>query len=66
MKIERSIVAITGAGGGLGAAMAQRLARQGARLALIDFRAEALEELKSELSLPEQDCLVLQLSLIHI
>ena len=60
MKIERSIVAITGAGGGLGAAMAQRLARQGARLALIDFRAEALEELKSELSLPEQDCLVLQ------
>jgi 3-oxoacyl-[acyl-carrier protein] reductase len=60
MKTERSIVAITGAGGGLGAAMAQRLARQGARLALIDFRAEALEELKSELALPRDDCLVLQ------
>ena len=60
MKIERSIVAITGAGGGLGAAMAQRLARQGARLALIDFRADALEELKSELALRQEDCLVLQ------
>jgi len=60
MKIERSIVAITGAGGGLGAAMAQRLGRQGARLALIDFRPDALEELKSELALPEEDCLVLQ------
>jgi 3-oxoacyl-[acyl-carrier protein] reductase len=60
MKIERSIVAITGAGGGLGAAMAQRLARQGARLALIDFRADALEELKAELALPGEDCLVLQ------
>lgn len=55
MKIERSIVAITGAGGGLGAAMAQRLGRQGARLALIDFRPDALEELKSELALPEED-----------
>jgi hypothetical protein len=41
MKIERSIIAITGAGGGLGAAMAQRLAGQGARLALIDFRPDA-------------------------
>ena len=60
MKIERSIVAITGAGGGLGAAMAVRLARQGARLALIDFNPELLDELKSGLSLPVQDCLALQ------
>ena len=41
MKTDRSIVAITGAGGGLGAAMATRLARQGARLALIDFRLDS-------------------------
>jgi 3-oxoacyl-[acyl-carrier protein] reductase len=60
MKIERSIIAITGAGGGLGAAMAARLARQGARLALIDFHPELLDELKSGLSLPAQDCLALQ------
>ena len=60
MKMKRSIVAITGAGGGLGVAMAQRLARQGARLALIDFRADVLENLNAKLALPEQDCLVLQ------
>lgn len=53
MKIERSIVAITGAGGGLGAAMAERLARQGARLALIDFRQDLLDKLKAGLSLPD-------------
>ena len=60
MKMDRSIVAITGAGGGLGAAMATRLARQGARLALIDFRLDTLEDLRAELALPEDDCLVLQ------
>ena len=60
MKTDRSIVAITGAGGGLGAAMATRLARQGARLALIDFRLDTLEDLRAALALPEDDCLVLQ------
>ena len=30
MNVERSIIAITGAGGGLGQAMARRLARAGA------------------------------------
>ena len=60
MKIERSIVAITGAGGGLGAAMAERLAKQGARLALIDFRTDALENLKQTLALPQEDCMLLQ------
>jgi 3-oxoacyl-[acyl-carrier protein] reductase len=59
MKLERSIVAITGAGGGLGAAMARRLAGQGARLALLDFRTDTLESLKSELGLPDEDCLAL-------
>ena len=57
MKIERSTFAITGAAGGLGAAMARRLARQGGRLALIDFNAEALDELKTDLSLPIEDCM---------
>ena len=60
MKTDRSIVAITGAGGGLGTAMATRLARQGARLALIDFRLDTLEDLRAALALPEDDCLVLQ------
>jgi len=60
MKIERSIIAITGAGGGLGAAMARRLAKQGARLALLDFRLDTLEQVKAELALPDEDCLALQ------
>lgn len=57
MNIEKSIVAITGAGGGLGIAMARRLASGGARLALLDFRPETLETLKAELALPDEDCL---------
>jgi len=60
MKISRSVIAITGAAGGLGTAMAQRLARQGARLALIDFQADILEKLEAELTLPVEDCVALQ------
>ena len=56
MKIDQTIVAITGAGGGLGAAMARRLAGQGARLALLDFRQDTLEEIRAELDLAESDC----------
>ena len=58
MKIERSIVAITGAAGGLGAAMARRLASQGARLALIDFNSDMLDQLSAELKLPGDDILI--------
>lgn len=57
MNVNRSIVAITGAGGGLGIGMAKRLASEGARLALVDFRAELVDELKTELGLPDEDCL---------
>lgn len=59
MNVEQSVVAITGAGGGLGAAMARRLAAQGARLALLDFRPEMLEELVSGLDTDGQNMLVL-------
>ncbi len=65
MKVEGSIVAITGAGGGLGAAMAERLAKQGARLALIDFRPDMLESVKAGLALPESDCLALACDVSH-
>ena len=49
MKLERSIIAITGAGGGLGTGMARRFAAPGARLALLDFRADLLDGLVDEL-----------------
>ena len=59
MKTEGTIVAITGAGGGLGSAMARRLAANGARLALLDYAMEPMEELKASLGLPEADCLII-------
>jgi 3-oxoacyl-[acyl-carrier protein] reductase len=59
MNTGKSVVAITGAGGGLGAAMAQRFAAQGARLALLDFRAEMLEKLASDLDMDEQNLLLM-------
>jgi 3-oxoacyl-[acyl-carrier protein] reductase len=58
MKTKGSIVAITGAGGGLGSAMAKRLAAQGARLALLDYATEPMEKLKADLGLAEEDCLI--------
>jgi len=58
MNVDRSIIAITGAGGGLGAAMARRFAAKGARLALLDFRPDMLKSLSAELGLDEADCLV--------
>ena len=59
MNVEQSVIAITGAGGGLGAAMARRFATQGARLALLDFRPEMLDELASGLGVDKKDILVL-------
>ncbi|SHG23852.1 3-oxoacyl-[acyl-carrier protein] reductase [Microbulbifer donghaiensis] len=44
MQIADSIVAITGAGQGLGRAMAEYLAKRGARLALIDVNEEGLQQ----------------------
>jgi len=59
MKTEGAIVVITGAGGGLGSAMAKRMAAQGAKLALIDYQAAPVAELKSTLGLADTDCLVI-------
>jgi len=59
MKLDRAIIAITGAGGGLGSAMARRLAAQGARLALLDYMTEPLEALQSSLGLPDDDCMII-------
>ncbi len=59
MKIKQSIVTITGAGGGLGSAMAKRLAAQGAKLALLDYATEPMEELRAGLGLAETHCLLI-------
>ncbi len=59
MKTEATIVAITGAGGGLGGAMAKRLAAQGAKLALLDYDRAALETLKASPELATAECLII-------
>lgn len=48
MDLEGKTIVITGAARGLGAAMARRLAREGAGLALIDLEHEALEPVVAE------------------
>ena len=60
MNVEKSVIAITGAGGGLGAAMARRLAAQGARLALLDYQTGLLNDIASGLDMQEDDLLLLQ------
>ena len=59
MNIEKSVITITGAAGGLGAAMARRLAKQGARLALLDFKPDSLEEFGRSLALPDENLMTL-------
>ncbi len=50
MQVDKKVIAITGAARGLGFAIAQRLGRQGAHLALLDMSAEALDGAVSALS----------------
>ena len=59
MKVDQSVIAITGAAGGLGAAMARRFAAEGARLALLDFQPETLADFASALDADKQDVLAL-------
>jgi len=49
MKLDGAGVVITGAGGGIGAAMARKFAAAGARLVLADISGGPVEELASEL-----------------
>lgn len=59
MKLEDKVIVITGAAGGLGSAMARRLAAGKARLALIDMQTDRLEALAGELGLSADRCLSL-------
>ena len=49
-EIHNPVVVITGAGQGIGAAIARRFAEQGARLALIDVNADQLQKLTNSLA----------------
>jgi NAD(P)-dependent dehydrogenase (short-subunit alcohol dehydrogenase family) len=58
-EFARRVVVVTGAGGGLGGAMARRFAAAGARLALLDLRPDSLAALAAELAQRGVDCLAL-------
>ena len=49
MKVENTSIVITGAGSGIGAALAEQLAAMGANLALVDLRTDRLEPLAEKL-----------------
>lgn len=53
MQLNGAIAVITGAGSGIGRALATELACQGATLVLVGRRADALEETRRQLSHPE-------------
>ena len=53
-ELEGRVVAIAGAGGGLGPDVARRLAEAGATIALTDVDEDRLASLRDELSLPEE------------
>ena len=46
---QRQVAVVTGAASGIGAAIARQLVERGARLALVDWNADALDALASEL-----------------
>jgi NAD(P)-dependent dehydrogenase (short-subunit alcohol dehydrogenase family) len=55
--LEGKVAVVTGAADGIGAATARRLSEEGVKLALVDVRAEPLEQVASDLG---EDALALQ------
>ena len=52
MRLTDKVAIITGAGSGLGEAVARRFASEGASLLICDRNAQAVEALSNELSAP--------------
>ena len=51
--VKNTVAVVTGAGSGIGRALAQNLASQGARLALADVNSKGLEETRQSLGSAE-------------
>ena len=62
--LQNKVVWITGAAKGMGLAMAQAFAAQGARLALLDIDKPGLEQAKQSLQLAADRCILLEASVV--
>ncbi len=59
MNFENKVVLITGATGGIGAESAREFLRLGAKVSLVGSRAESVDKLRSELTLTDENSLLL-------
>jgi NAD(P)-dependent dehydrogenase (short-subunit alcohol dehydrogenase family) len=57
MEMQNKVVLITGAAGGIGRAAASRVAAEGAKLVLVDFDANGLQIVVSDLHFKVDSCL---------
>ena len=57
MKLDGKVALITGAAGGIGQAIARRLAREGAHVALADIRIEPLDDIARAIESPNRKAL---------
>lgn len=62
MQVKNKIIVVTGAGDGIGKALAQNLISRGAKVAAIDLRPDVLETLKEELGDDTVRCYPLDIS----
>ncbi len=54
-RVDGGVALVTGAAGGIGAALAERLVREGSNIALVDRNAEGLEDLAERLRVRRPD-----------
>ena len=54
-RVDGGVALVTGAAGGIGAALAERLVREGSNIALVDRNAEGLEDLAGRLRVRRPD-----------
>lgn len=65
MRLRDKVAIVTGAGRGIGLAIACALAREGARVAVCDIRAELLDEALSEIEALNGKALAFQMDVTH-